>query len=622
MKAYFTIGFFCFVGLLARSQDQKLADSLIRVYETGTYSEDERDLLAQIAAEETNPEKQLEYSELLLARAAEDSSYTFLQQGYLQKGNALKYQGNNAKALQAYLNSLKFANRSGDDRAKGSLLISIAGMYTAMGNSRNARIYFNEGLQVLREINDSLKLATALLNAGDEYFNAGKLDSAFLFTVESSAIFEKIRLPLGRAYSLGNLGMIYAQREEDQMAEQYFNEAITILEELEDYYPIAVYLTYLSDIYMRKDAFPLALNYAKRSLELATSYGLKEQISEANLKLAEIYAATGDSLTSYKYYKAHITYRDSLINLEKVQQIADLRTDFEVSQKQLEVDLLNQQKKTQRIIAIAVSIALLLIGILAIGLYRRNKFIQKTKRIIEFEKDRSEKLLLNILPSEIAEELKANGKAEARDFENVSILFTDFKGFTEASATLSAQELVGEINACFKVFDKIMDKYGVEKIKTIGDAYMAAGGLPVPSTDSPEKTILAALEMQEFIGERNEIMTSNGKHAFQMRAGIHTGPVVAGIVGTSKFQYDIWGDAVNTASRLESSGQIGRVNISEQTYELIKDNPRFAFEKRGRIAAKGKGEIEMYFVALSGQGTLHEKPLVDATNQHWQPSST
>ena len=143
-----------------------------------------------------------------------------------------------------------------------------------------------------------------------------------------------------------------------------------------------------------------------------------------------------------------------------------------------------------------------------------------------------------------------------------------------------------------------MEKYGVEKIKTIGDAYMAAGGLPIPKDDSVKKTVLAAIEMQGFIVDRSKKLKAQGLPNFEMRCGIHTGPVVAGIVGVKKFQYDIWGDTVNTASRMESAGEVGKVNISQTTYELLKNEPNFTFESRGKIEVKGKGELEMYFVAL------------------------
>ena len=190
------------------------------------------------------------------------------------------------------------------------------------------------------------------------------------------------------------------------------------------------------------------------------------------------------------------------------------------------------------------------------GLYGRWRYIKKAKAVIEKEKDRSENLLLNILPAEIAEELKEKGKADARDFEMVSILFSDFKGFTGMSEQLSAKDLVFNINQCFEAFEGIMQKHKVEKIKTIGDAYMAAGGLPVNSETSVKDTVFAALEMQDFIIKLHKEKEAKGEHAFEMRVGIHTGPVVAGIVGVKKFQYDIWGDTVNTASRMESSGEV------------------------------------------------------------------
>ena len=214
------------------------------------------------------------------------------------------------------------------------------------------------------------------------------------------------------------------------------------------------------------------------------------------------------------------------------------------------------------------------------------------------ERDRSEELLLNILPSEVAEELKATGAAKARHFDQASVLFTDFKGFTGMAAQLGADVLLRELNTCFEAFDAIITRHGIEKIKTIGDSYMCVGGLPDPRSSSPAAVVHAALEMQAFMTARKKNHDANGLPGFEMRIGIHTGPVVAGIVGVKKFQYDIWGDTVNTASRMESSGEVGHVNISEATYELVKNEPGLSFTPRGKVQAKGKGEMEMYFVEV------------------------
>ena len=592
-KAYCLIGFFCFLCYFVNGQNQRLADSLIVVYESGTFQNDELALLKNIAEEENNPDRKLEFSELLISKASLDSSFNYLNSGFLQKGNALQFKGNNAEALQSYFKSLEFANRTSDEIGIGSLMISIAGTYSAMGNSNNAQNYFNRGIQLLRKVNDSIAVASALLNAGDEYFNNNKLDSALIYTKEAEVIFNKIKYPIGQAYSLGNIGMVYAEQGQDELAEQNMNEANLILEKLGDYYPISVYLTYMSDIYLRKNDFKKSLSYAERSLKLATLYGLKEQISSANLKLSELYEQKADQATSYKYYKDHIAYRDSVKNIESVQQMADLRTNYEVSQKQTEVDLLSQQKKNQRIVVIATAIALFLIGLLAFGLFRRNKFIQKTKQIIEEEKDRSDNLLLNILPEETAKELKDSGKVLAKKFESVTVLFSDFKGFTKYSENLSPEALVETIGFYFSKFDEITEKYGLEKIKTIGDAYMCAGGLPFPTEDHAHNMVRAAFEIAEFVEETKNNVDASELN-FDIRIGINTGPVVAGVVGSKKFAYDIWGDTVNVASRMESMSEPGKINISENTYEIIKDT--FNCEYRGKIQAKGKGEIEMYFV--------------------------
>lgn len=223
--------------------------------------------------------------------------------------------------------------------------------------------------------------------------------------------------------------------------------------------------------------------------------------------------------------------------------------------------------------------------------------IEKQHAALVVEKGKSDNLLLNILPGEIAEELKNKGHSEARLYDNVTVLFTDFVNFTKLSEHMTPQELVSEIDYCFKGFDVIISELGIEKIKTIGDAYLAVSGLPVANDEHAIRMVQAALKIRDFMALYKARRIEEDKPYFDLRFGIHSGPVVAGIVGTKKFAFDIWGDTVNTAARMEQSGETGKINISAATFELIKDS--YHCEYRGLVNAKNKGAMEMYFVETS-----------------------
>lgn len=234
-------------------------------------------------------------------------------------------------------------------------------------------------------------------------------------------------------------------------------------------------------------------------------------------------------------------------------------------------------------ISTAGLICLTLVWTLSVLIYR-------SEESLKAEKKRSDDLLHNILPVNVARDLKETGKTVPRRHQNVTIMFTDFKGFTEMVASMPAITLVNELNDIFGRFDEIMEETGVEKIETIGDAYVAAAGIDEGTTEHALKCVTAAQQMLSYLEERNQT------HDIQwnMRVGIHSGPIVAGVVGKKKFNYDLFGDTINTASRIESSGEPGRINISGPTFELVKNN--IDYDYRGKISAKGKGEMEMYFV--------------------------
>lgn len=524
-------------------------------------------------------------------------------------GNIYRVQGNYPQALEYQQKSLAMYEEIGDKGGIANSLTNIGFIYNNQGNYSRVLEYQQKSLAIYEEIGDKRGIAGSLNNIGLIYRNQGNNPGALEYQQKSLAIFEEIEDKRGIAISLINIGGIYSGQGNYPRALEYNQKSLAIQEEIGDKKGIASNLNNIGAIYRDQGNYHAALDYCQKGYDMALSIGVLEEQKDACKCLYNSYKAQGKGNEALVYLEKMRVVEDSLHAQEttkKLEQMEFAKVMLQDSIAKAEESRLIEEahkeevrknKQTRNYLAGAGILFLLLSG----GFYSRWRFVRKSRDIISKERDRSENLLLNILPADIAAELKEKGRAEARDFEMVSILFTDFKDFTEQSEKLSAAELVNEINVCFEAFDAIMEKHGIEKIKTIGDAYMAAGGLPVPTDDSVKNTVKAAIEIQEFIQKRKVENTTLGKPAFEMRVGIHTGPVVAGIVGVKKFQYDIWGDTVNTASRMESAGEVGKVNISQTTYELLKDDSQFTFESRGKIKAKGKGVMDMYFAIIKNQ---------------------
>jgi adenylate cyclase len=227
-------------------------------------------------------------------------------------------------------------------------------------------------------------------------------------------------------------------------------------------------------------------------------------------------------------------------------------------------------------------------------LYMLEQIINKRTEDLIIEKEKTEALLANVLPKNTASEIMEKGKATKIKYNFVTVLFSDIQGFTKIAEEMNPEILIDELDKFFFYFDSVVEKFGIEKIKTIGDAYMCAGGIPEKNRTNPVEIILAALEMKAYMKNLKETSEVEGMKYWDIRIGIHTGTVVAGVVGQKKLSYDIWGDTVNTASRMESSGEAGKINISGTTYEFVKEF--FTCEYRGKMPVKYKGELEMYFV--------------------------
>ena len=327
---------------------------------------------------------------------------------------------------------------------------------------------------------------------------------------------------------------------------------------------------------------------------------------EADRTRQELALATQTNLALQRAKQIEaIKQRQQLDSLEAAKLAQEQQQRFELMQKEQEAALKEkeQQEFRQQMYTLTGLGALITVIVFGSWLYgrklnrelaARNSKIESQNEEIISERNRAEGLLLNILPAAIAHELKEKGAATPKHYDAVSVLFTDFEGFTAITAAMPPTEVIKELNECFMKFDEIAEKYKLEKIKTIGDSYMCAGGLPVKNSTHPTDAVNAGMEMLEFIEIRNQRLIAQGRSKWPIRIGIHTGELVAGVVGSKKFAYDIWGDTVNVASRMETNSGSGQINISEATYKLV--NKQFDCKFRGKIEVKNKGKMGMYIV--------------------------
>jgi len=501
-------------------------------------------------------------------------------------------QGDDAKSLELHLQSLKIAEEKNDSLRILTSLTNIGALYlNKEATYKKALEYFLRSYDLAKAVNDQYLFGTATANLGEIYYKMGDDSTALVYLNQSLKAYEGTEdVP----YTLNYIGKVYTRQKDFDIALKNHQEAFEISKKLDTRLDMTQSLVGLAQTYYAKGDVEHAIDAYKQSLEIGIPLNAISEIRDAYQGLSQSYASKADFKNAFNYQNLLLNIKDTIYNINIDKKLGTLQFTFDLEKKESQINLLNKDKEIQQQeLRRQKLVRNGFIGGFAVVLLFAGIFFRQRNRISK-EKKRSDELLLNILPAEVAEELKAKGSAEAKSINEVTVLFTDFKGFTQLSEKLSAQALVGEINECFSAFDHIMQKYGVEKIKTIGDAYMAAGGLPVPNETHAVDVLNAALAIRKFMDELKAKKEAAGQLFFEIRIGVHTGPVVAGIVGVKKYSYDIWGDTVNTASRMESSGEVGKVNISGSTFELVKD--KFICEYRGKISAKGKGEIDMHFV--------------------------
>lgn len=554
-------------------------------------------------------------------------------------GIAYYYQGKDVDALDFWKQSLEIFKSIKDEIGEASILNNIGAIYFNQKDLTNALEYYLQSLKLAEKTKDKLRILTALNNIGGVYFEKPAThDKALYYFLKSLPLSEELKNNETFATTAANLGEIYYVRNNDSLALIYFNKsakaynnsenspyaynnlgkvytrkgdydlaisyhkkALLIAEKLNGSLDIVQSLMGLAKTNISKKDFTEALIYLKQAEKIAFKHNFSGELKSVYESFSNVYNQLNDYKNAYVYQFKYSAIKDTLYNIETDRKLGSLQFDFDIKKKQSEVDLLTKDNelqeadiKRQKFAKNAFLVGLFLILIIALITYRNYLRKVKTNKILDKQKDEIEGLLLNILPAEVAKELQTTGQAVPRHYNEVSVLFSDFKGFTAHAEKLSPQELVMELNACFIAFDNIVGKYNLEKIKTIGDSYMCAGGIPIEKEGHVLNMIKASLEMQEWIKENNSNRNNIGLPSWDLRIGIHVGPIVAGVVGKKKYAYDIWGSTVNIASRMESNGEPGRVNISSATYELIKEEYQCSY--RGKIYAKNVGEIDMYFV--------------------------
>ena len=523
-------------------------------------------------------------------------------------------QGDYQNALKSYLESLKFAEQTHDKTRILYAMNNIGGTYSLKRETYDKALYYYlKALPLAEEVRDTNSIGTTAVNIGEVYANQGNSAKALFYYDKSLKIYKASKNNENIPYAYNAIAKEYKKQGKFNLALDFHTQALRTAQKAENQLYVVQSLLGLANMYTANKQPATALGYFKQAETTGRNINARDELKDIYNGLAATYATTKRYDEAFRYQSLYTDIKDTLYNIETDKKLASMQFDFDLQKKQGEINLLTKDKilqeseiRRQKLFKNAFTIGLILVFIIAFIIFRNYKAKVRINKILDKQKAEIETLLLNILPAEVAKELQTHGHATPRNYETVSVLFTDFKGFTTLADKMTPQELVQELNACFMSFDEIIERNQLEKIKTIGDSYMCAGGIPSPHPEHAYNIVKASLEMQQYISLRNQGRLALNLEPWDIRIGIHAGPIVAGVVGKKKYAYDIWGSTVNIASRMESNGAPGQVNVSESFYKLIKD--RFECTHRGKIYAKNVGEIDMYFVNQQPVLTPAESP--------------
>ncbi|MBN2897477.1 MAG: tetratricopeptide repeat protein [Clostridia bacterium] len=494
--------------------------------------------------------------------------------------------GNYDLALENYLNAARINEELGNKEEMASNYNNIGTIHSSQNDFETAFDYYTKAITIFEEIESKEGQAYTYTNLGHFFSHYNYQDEAYGFYLKALRLNIELDDKVNLADSFNNIARIFEIKENYEDAAEYYTNALGIYQELDNLKGAINVTNNLGTIEYKKYNFERALELHNSAFEASKALQYNEGLESAIFNLSMDYEALGETSKAIDFKSLYIELQKVIFSEDQSENIANAQIVYETEKKDAEIEQKAQELKDQaarmrrQLIVLGVAGAIIvLVSILGYIIYK--------------ERQKSEKLLLNILPKKVANDLKVYGKTEPENFENCSVYFSDIVSFTSTSENLEPKYLIEELSDIFTTFDGIMDKYGCERIKTIGDAYMAVSGMPVPAEHHAENMIDAALDILDALKARGEQAEIN----WRIRIGINSGKIVGGVVGVKKYLYDVFGDTINTASRMESNSEPMRLNISPSTYAIVKDRTdKYTFTERAAIEVKGKGLLKMYFV--------------------------
>ena len=510
-------------------------------------------------------------------------------------GQGYEYTNNYAMGIKYYLDALGIYNELNLYRQQVNTLLCVAGVYEIMDDLGSEEKYVAAATAICEEHKNEKglkKILPVVFDFQATIFNKeGRYDTAIKLYKQGITLARADSNTGEVKNSLCNLAIALKNNKNYNESLSTYNEVLSLTDTVNDLYPFGIIMDNMSILFYRMGDLKKSEQYALKSIDVVKGINAADLLKDTYETLKNVYTQEKRYPEALEYTEKWSYIKDTILTREKSQQITQWQTKYDTEAKDKEIADQKKQLAYNLKINLSLTVCVTLLLLLGVIIYRNYNTQKRSNTLLSIEKKRSEDLLLNILPAEVADELKNKGAADAKYFDNVTVVFTDFVNFTKASERMSPQQLIDELHYYFKAFDEITGKYDIEKIKTIGDSYLAVSGLPVPNPNHAENIVRAAMEINNIVNKRKQKM---GDATFEMRIGVHSGSVVAGIVGVKKFSYDIWGDTVNTAARMEQNSEPGKINISQTTYELVKD--KFNCVYRGEIEAKNKGLMKMYFI--------------------------